>query len=332
MNDYDPVYITSVRQRAMRELQNIGSGPVAWAVIGQYLEMVRSSGYWKQEGKNSFTQWLHSLASSVPCSEATLWRYHTAARLFKHVSEELAKLEIPSGPLAALPQSVSPENLELFSKLTRVAPADVLGRLAAQMIEGRITREELRRTWQAFRPALGWQTARGRGSPIPRVDRDDPEQRETLLEATILHALDVSRPTWTGCSDPVLYHLFLHVAPEPAPDPTMLRPVFGAVAVVRPDFDVALELHAIECVASPHAAGVRRKVSVAAKFSEYVWLASHESGMPSHNPGSLEGLPPGIGWLLLDAGIQVMRAAVRTKNPVYRASLLAALLGQALKG
>jgi hypothetical protein len=40
-----------------------------------------------------------------------------------------------------------PRNIELLAKLARVAPPSVLDPLTERVLDGDITREELRRTW-----------------------------------------------------------------------------------------------------------------------------------------------------------------------------------------
>jgi hypothetical protein len=314
-----------IRQRAMQELQHIGSGPVAWGVIGQFLEMARSSEFWKEEGANSFTEFVRSLAGG--CSVATLWRYHAAARSFNQLSSKLAKYRIPSGSLESLAHSVSPENIELLGKIARVAPPGVLEPLTKQVLKGAIRREELRRKWHAFRPALAGRTARGRGSAIPRVDQSDPQQYASVLKGMVLNALDGSGPSWTGCEDPVLYKLFLDITPESAPGPSFLPGRFDAVAVLRRKPEGPLELHEVECVGSIRDAALGRMLSLAEQSCDYVWVAS------DHEAGSLPGISKSVGSLVMKGDqIVVGRPATRTKNPANRAALLAALLGRGLGG
>lgn len=320
----DRNYFEHIRQRASQELRHIGSGAVSWGVIGQFLEMVRSSESWKQAGANSFTEYVRSLA---PLSVATLWRYYAAARHFKQLSEELPKGKIPKSSLESLPHSVSPENIELLAKLSRVAPPRVLEPMIERVLDGTMTREELRRTWQAFRPALAGRTARGRGGVIPRVDQKDPQQYDRMLEGVVLNALDVSGPSWTGCETPSVYRLFLQVAPDPDPGHLVLPSHFNAVAVLRRKPEAPLELHAVECVGTIHDAAVWTMLSRAEQYCDYVYLASHPE------TGSFPRIPKSVGLLGVKADrIVVERGATRTKNPARRADLVAALLGYALGG
>ncbi len=306
----------------MQEIQNIGSGPVDWKVVGEFLEMVRLSEVWREEGANSYTQWVNSLA---PFSRATLWRYHAAVRYLKQLSGKLAKGKIPLRSLESLPSGVSPENVELLAKLARVAPPSVLEPLTERVLDGSMRRDELRRTWQAFRPALAGQTARGRGSAIPRVDQRDPQQHDGMLKGIVVNALDMSGPSWTGCEKPASYRLFLHVTPDPDPGRLVLPGRFDAVAVLRRKPEAPLELHAVGCVGAVPDAALGRMCSIAAQYCDYVWMASHSEG------GSLPGIPKSVGFLAVKAErIQVRRAAARTKYPASRAALLAALLSRGL--
>ncbi len=313
-----------IRQRALQEIQNIGLGPVAWVVVGEFLERVRASESWKKEGANSFTEWVRSLA---PFSVATLWRYHAAARYLKQLSEKLAKGKKPQESLESLPGTVSPENIELLAKLARVAPSSVLEPLTEGVLNGSIRRNELRRTWQAFRPALAGRTARGRGSAIPQVDQSNPLQYDNLLKGMVLNALDRSGPSWTGCAKPALYRLFFQVSPDPDPGLSVLPGRFDAVAVLRRKPEAPLELHEVECVGDVQDAALWRIVSFANQYTDYVWVASDPKA------SSLRGMPKSVGCLMVKGSrIVVGRPAARTKNPASRAALLAALVSRGLGG
>lgn len=95
---------------------------------------------------------------------------------------------------AELPDTVSPENLELLGKLSRFVPDEHLPTLAQRVLTGDITRAELRQTWVAYRPALGGRTARGKGVAVPWVSPIDPKQCLSIVEAQVFTALSSARP------------------------------------------------------------------------------------------------------------------------------------------
>lgn len=107
----------------------------SWAHIGYLLDRIDQTDYWRNEAK-SFTEWLKGHAESLGLKESTLWRYLTAGRYYIKLREALTGRGVSCPPLGELPDKVSPENLELLSKLARVAPDNALQRLAEQVISG----------------------------------------------------------------------------------------------------------------------------------------------------------------------------------------------------
>lgn len=56
----------------------------------------------------------------------------------------------------------TPEQVEILTKISTVAPPDVVRALEEKMINGETTRQELRDVWKAYRPAKEGKTERGR--------------------------------------------------------------------------------------------------------------------------------------------------------------------------
>lgn len=222
----------------------------SWAHIGYLLDRIDQTDYWRNEAK-SFTEWLKGHAESLGLKESTLWRYLTAGRYYIKLREALTGRGVSCPPLGELPDKVSPENLELLSKLARVAPDNALQRLAEQVISGGITRAELRTVWQAYRPALGGRTARGLGVPPPRINLRNREQFESLTEAMVLTSLASGDPSWSGIRNPDLYELFMHISPE-SDGATPRRYIFDAVAVIRDRKSDPLQIHGIEIAGGFH--------------------------------------------------------------------------------
>ncbi len=319
---------SGVPDHLRKELRALKSGPVpAWPRIGQVLDDADSWGYWETEGAASFTQWLRSLAHSLGRKERIFWRYLSAARYYKQLQEQLKQRKFDAPTLTELPDGVSPENLELLSKLSRVAPEEVLEPLARRVVEGKISRAELNRAWQAFRPALGGRTARGRGAVKPRLDRKDPRQFERQLKATVCHWLQVIDPRWTGCKYPDSYEVFLQVQPEPVPDRAFSY-VFDAVAVVRRQ-EGPVELHGVEVIGMFSNESLQLKLSQAAEYCDYLWVAWNEeagSVNSSRIPESIGLLEDRGGWTVVER-----RAKRTSQSGRYRENLLAGLLARAIR-
>ena len=215
-----------------------------WTAIGRLLDHVEITGYWKEQAA-SYSDWLKLFASRLGLGEASLWRYLASARYYDNVKPMLISRGLQCPPIENLPRGVSPEKLELLSKLARAAPDDVLHEVASRVIKGCITRAEMRRTWEAYRPVLGGRTARGTGTEPPKADPSDPEQFDSIVEARVFTALAGSGPAWTGLTRPYLYKIFHAVGPE-FDNHARQRFVFDAVVVTRNIKWALSEYHGIE--------------------------------------------------------------------------------------
>lgn len=278
-----------------------------WGQIGKLLAEVEASEHWKAEAK-SFTEWLRIHSAKVGLTESSLWRYLSSSRYYERIRSTLVRRGIESPTLEELSDQVSPENLELLSKLARVAPDDVLQRVATDVLAGTITRAELRTTWQIYRPALAGQTARGRGVTVSRIRRPNPDQFNSLLEASILTALSASGEKWLGSVWPRKCQLYRNVRPVVRAD--VRRVVeFDLVAVVRGPRDASVLLHGIEIKggASPLlAARVLPLLEEQAKYCDYFWLAQAYEAFEY----GLREIPEYIGMLVAqDGDIRVLREA-----------------------
>ena len=245
----------------------------SWAHIGYLLDRIDQTDYWRNEAK-SFTEWLKGHAESLGLKESTLWRYLTAGRYYIKLREALTGRGVSCPPLGELPDKVSPENLELLSKLARVAPDNALQRLAEQVLSGGITRAELRTVWQAYRPARGGRTARGLGVPPPRINLRNREQFESLTEAMVLTSLASGDPSWSGIRNPDLYELFMHISPE-SDGATPRRYIFDAVAVIRDRKSDPLQIHGIEIAGGFHV-NWSGKLEGMAPYFNFLWIAVPE--------------------------------------------------------
>lgn len=289
----------------------------AWNQIGHLLEQVEVTGFW-QGNAASFTEWLRSFASSLGLGEASLWRYLASARYYEKLRQTLDGRGVACPQLRSLPGSVSPENLEILAKLARVAPDDVLQNIAARVVNGSITRAEMRRTWEAYRPALAGRTARGTGVEVPTIDLRDSEQFHSVLEAQVFTTLSSADPAWTGIKRPVSFEVFHRIQPEFDKSEDE-RFEFDAVVVTRANKNGPLEFHGIEIrgshILNPSLGELLKK---AQPYCNYIWLAidARSQGIGDYD------LPAQIGLLVANGNaVRVLRKAQR--NPGERTGDLA---------
>lgn len=188
----------------------INQEPRTWVQISCILDAVASSEYWKQD-HSSFTAWVQWVAEKRNIKPATLWRYLSAGRYyntFKHKSN----LTIKTVPLCDLPISVSPENLEILSKLERVVAPDVFAELAEKVLAGSVKRSFLRIQWEAYSRQFDMPSNRGRGVKSnlgsPLVLMNDLK----IYLANIMTAFHTYAPTWTGCKDSDAYRIFTDIS------------------------------------------------------------------------------------------------------------------------
>lgn len=214
-----------------KELAALENGePRPWLAQSDLLDSIESSGYWHHDS-DSFTSWLAKNAIRFGVKPPMLWRRLTAGRFVRQIKAnlELTGVELPD--LEEISNNVGPESVELFSKLKRVLPEDTFSDLARKVFSGKVRRAELKSLWATYRPVLGGKTARGRGVPPPRINRTDPDQYNSLMEAMALDSLKAAGPGWSGHLNPKLYQIFLHVTPDDHKVPRGCH-LFSAIAVI----------------------------------------------------------------------------------------------------
>jgi len=278
----------------------------SWGQLACVLNCAERVDYWRDTAA-SFTEWLEGLSTTLGVKPATLWRYLSAGRFYNSMRKELLAEGISAPPLEGLPDSVSPENLELLAKLRRVAPQEVTDPIAAKVLTGAITRADLRSTWQVYRPALGGRTARGRGVEVPKLDSEDTWRLDSLREAEVFTSLKYGSRAWTGTATPHSFHIYLKVRPELGPDDqTTIE--FDAVVAVRSKAEGPLVLHGFEIRSelSPYLAQGVNFWKVATPFCDRLWTAVHETTL------GIDGdvVPTYVGVVVARAqAITVLRAA-----------------------
>lgn len=312
-----------------KELAAIGKGDRPWGALSLLLDSIENTGFWHRDS-DSFTGWLEKNAFRFGVNPPMLWRILAAGRFVCQIRDRLIKKGILVPNLADMPDNVSPESVELLAKLERVIPEDAFPDLAHKVFSGQATRAELRFTWQTYRPALGGQTARGRGVPIPRLNLKDPDQYNSLMEAMVLDALKVAGPSWSGHKTPSIYQVFLHVNP----DGHRKLPgsyLFSAVVVIKP-MSGDIEYHGFRY--RPFSiAGSRAKEFPETTYCDFLWLMTPPTSFTGTHPLKRKiELPEFIGLVeLKDGQVNVLRRAERAPNSgELREQLTSALLARSL--
>lgn len=294
-----------------------------WGQLSAYLLDIRARGTWRATAP-SLTVWVKACAQRLRRTEASLWRSIASGRFYRACCETLLQQGIVLPDLLYVPEGVSPESLELWAKINRVAPPALLKDLELAVLQGKVTRTELRKIWETYRPVLGGRNARGRDTPAPQFDEHDPEQRLSRAEADGLMVLRRAGPAWTGHPDAERYTVF------PLVDPILLGTGMGlgidVVIAVQPKGSSRLELHGVQFKATA-LLGELDDVLLLPECVDAGWVFFMEGPPPN-----LVRVPEPLGLLRVENDqCLVLRPAVRLPVvPVGREALTRALLARCL--
>lgn len=331
---------------AVERLTNMREKP--WARIGTLLLEIEQTGFWEEQGSSSFGEYVTLLAERLNLDPSVLWRNRKAVEFYETDLRQLiqsAERTLP--PLTERPPKIGPEGLALLERISRVAPKEVYLDLATQSIFGNLSRNKLREAWYALSPVLKGKTARGRGTPTPRIDPNDIHSASQLDESLVLKAFATEGVEWIG--EPDLqelerngafrdlrlhaYELFfgkqvprIQLGDQGSGFPSTYRAdAIAAVAVTGEDLSLTrvfagLLLHAIEvtrCVdlANRDVAQLQR---IAASF-DYFWLAIPIPDEREELHEIVRTLPGSVGILGMKGyKLERLRAAQRTPDTEQR--------------
>jgi hypothetical protein len=274
----------------------------SWGEISQYLHLVEQSSLWS-ETSTSFTEWLISHSLFFGIKESTLWRYLTAGRYYNQLREKLSTEQYTCPPLNQLPPQISPENIEILSKIERVVPSDFFTSLAHGVLAGSVKRAELRNIWQNFRPVLLGKTARGRGVESPKFNPINLLQKNNMTESMLFNALFSSDGQWTGVSKPDVYKVFTHIKPlyKQRPEVTV---EMDAVVLIQDKATGQIMLHCIE-ISSIVSMQKLLSLEEQSKYCHRMWIALDKAMLPE-----LHAIPDHVGILAIEGGLlDVVRPA-----------------------
>lgn len=337
-----------------------------WARMGQLLLDIERSNYWEEQGAASFGEYVTLLAERLNLDPSVLWRNRKAVEFYETELRQL--IQEVEGTLPVLnekPPKIGPEGLALLERIGRVAPKEVYLDLAKQSIFGNLSRNKLREAWYALSPVLKGKTARGRGTPTPRIDPTDTRIAGQLDESLILKAFATEGAEWIGKPDLKglsrggefrdlklhAYEIFfgnqvpriqLEDQGNRNPSTYYRADAIAAVSVTGEDLSltrtfVALLLHGIEVARCSDLAqaDLSRLPQIAASF-DYFWLAIPMPEDREELDEIVRRLPESIGVLgMMGYKLRRLRQAQRTSYTEQRrrttCALSKALLASKLK-
>lgn len=276
-----------------------------WAEIGRLLGSVELHGAWRGEA-GSFTEWLKQFAKRLGKKESSFWRYLTAGRYYIKLRKQMLKRNNEYPLLQNLPDRISPENLELLSKLERVAPPEAIYQFSDRVIAGVATRAELRDAWKIFRPILAGQTARGQLN-IPRFDPSDISQVDCLMEAMVFRALSQKDANWLGNDQSDFCEIFANVWLSLSINQRKMSIGIDAVVVTGQKSKAQLILHCIQVVGMGYLHTTVEEVLLT-KYCDFMWVAMHEKILDDMRAN----IPKDVGIMTINDGgfIHMVRPAI----------------------
>lgn len=304
----------------LNELESIRSGALkAWPELGKLFLSVEHHGLWRKTNK-SFSEWVRDFARTQRKSESSHWRLVSSSRYYVQLRDYLITHGVDAPLLENLSELVSPENLELLSKIERVLPADQRLTLAKKVVLGNATRAELRDYWSYYKPLLEGRNARG-NVDIPKYEEDNPDHQQSLVKASILKELANANGKWLNNN--LNANLTLVDLNLPMKSNNNKLKSKGININLISTFDDAdgddFLIHGVEVI------GLRSDKSMEllkfkTKHFDYFWLAVHEDFV-----GEIIGEPREVGVVSLnkDNQFEIKRPAI--KRPVTQDELVTTL-------
>ncbi len=144
-------------QALEKQLQNLLEREKrSWTKTAQLLIEIERRELFKEKAR-SFTQYVRQLAVQFKIHESNFWRTKKAGEYYLKLNDTI-DIEVISQA------KTTPEQVEILTKISTVAPSEVVQSLEKKMIAGKTTRKELWDIWETYRPAKEGKNERG-GKP-----------------------------------------------------------------------------------------------------------------------------------------------------------------------
>jgi len=322
------LFVQAEENMIAEKLAKLANGEtMPWTEVADLLDRIERTAYWDKSAK-SFTEWLKTSAKKLGNKESTLWRYLVVGRYYHDLRDQFSRVKLKYPPLLELPKHVSPEKLELLSKLGRVAPKEFFKKLIYSVLDNEITRDDIREQWRAFRPALKGKTSRGRGTLRPMVNLRNKDEYRSVREAMIINALKASGPIWLGEEKAQMYEVKMHVKVPFGTDRRDNR-IFDAVVLYKESQYKDFEVHIIEVM--PRFTSIKGNFDQyhgIAEYCDYFWVATHKDSSEPMDRHVLNKKYPGfVGMLQVDASeISVINHAKPCNKNYKKANELLSVL------
>lgn len=272
-----------------RQLHAVKAGEIfSWARIGLLILSVEHQRYWELNHK-SLSAWLKYFSQDSGKSMSSCWRFMASAKYYSEISYHLSDDEFQCPDLINLSNSVSPENIEILSKLEPVLPEDFFVKLAKRVIKNEVTRVEIRDIWLTFRPSLQGKTKRGlKQKVIAEINIE--RKKEIEHEYNMIENLLVQRGKWLNLPEGFLCKQFKHFHINGTLN--NLDSVFE-VEVMIMTFSKILNqfnFHLVDYLVDINKDLLEKVVSISNK-ANYYWVIGHKANLLE----KIEALPKEIG-------------------------------------
>jgi hypothetical protein len=280
----------------------------SWHETAELMDEVERSAHWQLDTP-SFSKWVGKFAKELKLSEASLWRFRTGYKVLQELRNEVLDKGTKCPEISVLAQRCNPQNLELFDKLKRVLTGSEIESLQLRVLNGSVSRDELRHLWQIYRPALDGKTARGHGTEVPVVD-NYRLLAQLHLEAAVLSSV-ASTAAWLG--EKTVHCKSFSKVPLLLNGVSNLPDAHLDVAVLTRNLenDGNLTIHGLEIfeqMLTPDA--LHERFQKKSEYCDYFWFAGDSRAITY---GHEAAIPPGAGLLWCQgADIKVIRNAERT--------------------
>lgn len=277
---------------------------VEWPIIGYLILSAEHIQLWQADCK-SFTEWMRIFSREIKRQESLCWRYLAAAKFYLKLQDIFNENNIECPAITALSEDVSPENVELLSKLHRVMPHDQFLNYAQRTIGNNIKRKELREAWSIYRPSLQGRTARGT-KIAPSINPNDQNQFHSQAEAAAITSLINSDGAWAKKKVSDFYKTFRNIKLPITYD--------GNDCIYEPDLLVLtgsketgdISTHLVEYTSLINTQHTIEKLISASSKVNSLWVMSHADAFESP-----PDLPQAFGLIVLSGtnNFTVKRAA-----------------------
>jgi hypothetical protein len=227
----------------------------------------------KRNKYGSISNFIRAEATTTNRSVASLWRILSVGRFYEEVRKKLGsqKRHIPKLDDPDFRASVEP--LELLSKISRVAPRELVELLEVRTLEGSVSRGQLRSIWATYRPVLEGKTKRGRGASAPVYNPRSLAMQGALIEANVIaRILDVG-PGWLGSKGHPNTYKMIHIAGN-----QNLRSAecgdLDAIILFQEAKEDALTLHGVKCILNARKDRLRGALTLGGTGVDFIWVAS----------------------------------------------------------